>query len=148
MDSKMTTKELERLLYKAIRKMGTYICFEVALPLYKWDNERVDVLSYETKGVWRCYELKISKNDFRSKCKLSFYGNFNYFVMPYELYEQVKDEIPKDIGVYVASKFSCKCIKRATRKEADISHDKMLFALMQGLYREYQKLRRLKEETI
>ena len=40
--------------------------------------------------------------DFHSKNKLSFFGNKNYFVMPYKLYEKVKNEIPKEIGVYVA----------------------------------------------
>lgn len=49
-----------------------------------------------------CYEIKQSKQDFHSKNKLTFIGNKNYFVMPYSLYEQVKNEIPVEIGVYVA----------------------------------------------
>lgn len=46
-----------------------------------------------------CIELKQSVNDFHSKAKLTFLGNRNYYAMPYDIYEKVKDEIPKEIGV-------------------------------------------------
>ena len=49
-----------------------------------------------------CYEIKQSKQDFHSKNKLTFIGNKNYFVMPYKLYQEVKNEIPSEIGVFVA----------------------------------------------
>ena len=46
-----------------------------------------------------CYEVKISKADFRNKNGHNFVGNLNYYVMPMELYKSVKDLIPPDIGV-------------------------------------------------
>lgn len=46
-----------------------------------------------------CYEIKISKSDFKSKHGHNFVGNVNYYVMPKALYEEVKDQIPDDIGV-------------------------------------------------
>lgn len=46
-----------------------------------------------------CYEIKISKADFKSKHGHNFVGNANYYVMPKALYEEVKDLIPEDIGV-------------------------------------------------
>lgn len=46
-----------------------------------------------------CYEIKISKADFKSKHGHNFVGNANYYVMPKALYEEVKDQIPDDIGV-------------------------------------------------
>lgn len=46
-----------------------------------------------------CYEIKISKSDFKSKHGHNFVGNANYYVMPKALYEEVKDQIPDDIGV-------------------------------------------------
>lgn len=46
-----------------------------------------------------CYEIKISKADFKSKHGHNFVGNANYYVMPKSLYEEVKDLIPEDIGV-------------------------------------------------
>lgn len=46
-----------------------------------------------------CYEIKISKSDFKSKHGHNFVGNANYYVMPKPLYKEVKDQIPDDIGV-------------------------------------------------
>lgn len=47
----------------------------------------------------RCYEIKISKSDFLSKNANSFWGDYNYYCMPDELYEELKEMIPKEIGV-------------------------------------------------
>jgi len=46
-----------------------------------------------------CYEIKVSKADFMSKNGHNFVGNYNYYIMPSELYRQVKTQIPDDIGV-------------------------------------------------
>ena len=63
--------------------------------------ERVDYMTVDFKGVWRCYEIKVSKADFRSKARKTFVGHLNYYVMPQVLYEVVKVEIPKHVGVLV-----------------------------------------------
>jgi hypothetical protein len=70
--------------------------------------------------------------------------------MPKELYEQVKDEIPKGIGVYTAYQYQhnpkhcCfECVKKPARQELRIPHDKLMFAFMQALSRENQKYRRM-----
>ena len=70
-------------------KRGVFCCYEVTIGWY--GKERVDYLTYDTNGVWRCYEIKVSKSDFYSKSHNTFLGHFNYYVMPEELYEQVKD---------------------------------------------------------
>ena len=46
-----------------------------------------------------CYEIKISKYDFQSPHGHNFVGNCNYYVMPAELYKQVKDQIEPGVGV-------------------------------------------------
>ncbi len=70
---------------------------------YGWyGSEIVDCIMYNCDRVTHCYEIKQSKQDFHSRNKLTFIGNKNYFVMPYRLYEEVKNEIPSGIGVYVA----------------------------------------------
>jgi hypothetical protein len=147
----MTTKQLEYIAYKHLRKMGTYLCFEVMMPngcgLGYGNNERVDLLSYETSGAWRFYELKISKSDFHSKAKKTFLGDFNYYIMPSELYDAVKDEIPKEIGVYTAHIGQCQgnywmeCAKKPIRQKLRIDHNKLMFSFMQALSRENQKYR-------
>ncbi len=79
------TLTLEREIWRATNKQGVFGCFEVTIGWF--GNERVDYLTYDTKGTWRCYEIKISKTDFRSKAKNTFIGHYNYYVMPQELYE-------------------------------------------------------------
>ena len=145
--NKITTKIMEKELYKALQKLGTYICFEVAMPReYRGTGakERVDCLSYDTKGDWRFYELKLTKSDFNSKCKHTFLGHLNYYVMPYDLWLNLKNQIPKEIGVYTISeyesgKFYCTCQKKAKRQELRVNEEHLKFNFMQALYREYQK---------
>lgn len=46
-----------------------------------------------------CFEIKISKSDFKSKNGHNFVGNFNYYVIPKELYSDIKDIVPDGIGI-------------------------------------------------
>jgi len=148
----MTTRQLENDIFRALTKMGTYLCFEVAMPgKYRGANvvERVDLLTYDTKGDWRFYELKITKSDFYSKNKVTFKGHFNYYVLPIELYEKVKNDIPHGVGVYTAQHLNdydriiVNCKKKAKRRELAVNEDKLQFAFMQSLSREHGKYRRL-----
>lgn len=92
-------------------------------------------MTYDTHGVWRCYEIKISKSDFHSKAKNTFIGNFNYYVMPNELYEQVKDEIPSNIGVYIGGS----CEKRSKHQELKVDEQILKDSMIRSLYREADK---------
>lgn len=56
------------------------------------------------KGDFYCYEVKSSVEDFHSKNGHNFIGDFNYYVMPEDVYEKVKDEIPYKVGVLVPEK--------------------------------------------
>lgn len=94
------TKRLEELLANHFNNRNEFYVFECTIGWY--GNEIVDCIMYNCNRETYCYEIKQSKQDFHSKNKLTFIGNKNYFVMPYELYEQVKNEIPTEIGVYVA----------------------------------------------
>lgn len=94
------TKDLEKLLTKHFNNRNDFYVFECTLGWY--GSEIVDCVMYNCQREIYCYEIKQSVQDFHSKNKLSFFGNKNYFVMPYELYEKVKYEIPYEIGVYVA----------------------------------------------
>lgn len=102
------TKDLEKLLASKFNDRNDFYVFECTLGWY--GSEIVDCVMYNCQREVNCYEIKQSVADFHSKNKLSFFGNKNYFVMPYSLYEKVKNEIPYGIGVYVA-------IDRLERKE-------------------------------
>lgn len=94
------TLAMEEALYFHCRQKGDVVIEEVVMPD---DQGIVDTLACKILPnqtfEWRCYELKVTKADFRSTAKLSFVGHLNYFVLPQALYEQVKEEIPVHIGV-------------------------------------------------
>lgn len=129
------TTTLERMIYANTCKMGVFGCFEVTIGL--GGSERVDYLTYDTKGVWRCYEIKVSVSDFRSKAKKTFCGHYNYYVLPQELYDKVKDEIPAHIGVYVNGTHS---VKRAKKQELGVDEHVLKDSLIRSLYREADRV--------
>lgn len=96
----LATKKLEKLLEHHFNKENDFYVFECTIG---WNGkEIVDCIMYNCQRQIYCYEIKQSVQDFHSKNKLTFIGNKNYYVMPYELYEKVKNEIPYEIGVLVS----------------------------------------------
>lgn len=134
------TLALQTEIWKTMFKMGTFGCHEVGI-----NGEIVDYITYNTKGEWRCFEIKVSKQDFYSKHKKTFVGDFNYFVMPKELYEQVKKDITNEIGVYAAHNISdikrlyISCVKKPTRQNLKVSKDVLLYSIIKSMSREYDK---------
>ncbi|MDE9913700.1 hypothetical protein O0H30_04380, partial [Staphylococcus pseudintermedius] len=116
-------------------------CHEVTIgiePLKK-GREIVDFLTYDSKNVFRAYEIKVTKEDLKSTAKLSFVGHYNYLVLTEELYEEVKDTnlIPFNVGLVVVGKG---VIKKSGRKTLSMSDNiKLLESLMRSLNRENKK---------
>ncbi|WP_240510139.1 hypothetical protein [Virgibacillus profundi] len=98
-------------------------------------KERVDYITYDTKGVWKCYEIKVSKSDFYSKAAKTFVGHYNYYVLTNELYKLVKDDIPNHIGVYVGEQ----SVKRAKKQELAVDEQILKDSMIRSLAREFQK---------
>lgn len=78
------------------------------------------------KGDFYCFEVKSSVEDFHSNNGHNFLGDFNYYVMPEEVYEKVRNEIPYKVGVYVPDGknyrgdwYDLKSVKKAVRKDRD-----------------------------
>ncbi len=113
--------------------MGTFGCFEVTIGIH--GKERVDYLSWETKGIWRAYEIKVTKGDFRSPAAKSFVGHYNYYVMPHVLWLAVKNEIPSDIGV----KTERGVVKPPKRRDLTVLHEVLMTSLMRSLYRDAEE---------
>jgi hypothetical protein len=126
------TLDLEKALWKATQNQGTFGCFEVTIGWF--GKERVDYLTYDTKGIFRCYEIKVTKADFHSKASKTFVGHLNYYVMPEELYNEVKDEIPSHIGVHNGTSV----IKKPKRQELKVSIDVLKDSLIRSLCREVE----------
>lgn len=118
------------------------MCFEVTIGWY--GKERVDCLSYDTNGIWRCYEIKVSKSDFHSKAKKTFCGHYNYYVLTSNLYNEVKDEIPDHIGVYVGGDL----VKKAKKQELSVDEQILKDSMIRSLYRESEKILKSEEPTV
>ena len=128
------TLKLEKSIFRATKKTGVFGCFEVTIGFF--GRERVDYMTYDTKGIFRCYEIKTSVSDFRSKSKNTFCGHYNYYVLTREVYEKVKDEIPKHIGVFVNGYF----YKKPVKQKLDIPIDVLKDSMIRSLCRESDKL--------
>ncbi|EPI1739752.1 hypothetical protein ACSYQA_000714 [Staphylococcus pseudintermedius] len=137
------TLAAERYLYNLLLKgkLNVYGCHEITIgiePLKK-GREIVDFLTYDSKNVFRAYEIKVTKEDLKSTAKLSFVGHYNYLVLTEELYEEVKDTnlIPFNVGLVVVGKG---VIKKSGRKTLSMSDNiKLLESLMRSLNRENKK---------
>jgi hypothetical protein len=136
------TLDLEKQIWKATSKQGVFSCFEVTIGW--WGKERCDFITFDTKSVWRCYEIKVSKSDFHSKAKKTFLGHYNYYVMPSKLYEEVKEEIPNHIGVYCGQT----CVKRAKKQELGVDEQVLKNSMIRSLYREAEKLIKSEDSNI
>lgn len=129
-----STKTMEKNIWSTTQKMGVFGCFEVTIG---WGGrERVDYIAYDTKGIWRCYEIKASKSDFYSDAKHTFVGHYNYYVMPLQVYKEVMHDIPKDIGVYIDGQY---CKKNPRKRELGIDEQVLKSSLIRSLFREYEK---------
>lgn len=154
------TLELEKTVYETCIEAGAVAVEEVTMPD---DQGIVDTLSYQqfADGTieWRCYELKVTKSDFHSKAKLSFIGNYNYFVLPLALYQEVKDEIPAEIGVLSYQAYDPDQLATATEpvlapgyltvekkpryQEVTLDPDELMSHFLYSLAREVRKAKRV-----
>lgn len=147
-----TTLKLEELLENKMDKRNDFYVFECTIGWY--GDEIVDCIKYNCQREISCYEIKQSKSDFHSKSKVTFIGNKNYYVMPLDLYNQVKNEIPYEIGVYVSIKMPIvdngksyqEClengfdglvvIKQSKRKELRADKEVILSSMLRSMQRD------------
>lgn len=94
------------------------------------------------KGDFYCYEVKSSVEDFHSKHGHNFLGDYNYYVMPMEVFEKVKTEIPYHVGVFVPTdtswrfRTSLTSVKKAKRKNRERPVSEMLLMMFRSAARE------------
>lgn len=95
------------------------------------------------KGDFYCYEVKSSVEDFHSKNGHNFIGEFNYYVMPEDVYEKVKNEISYYVGVYVPDGmnyngqwYNLKSIKKAKRIDRNRPMVEMLLMMFRSAARD------------
>ena len=156
------TKSLSELVEKLINPYNDsriYWAKEVTFD-YSTDHAvRVDYMKFKPvnntvsgieKGNFYCYEIKSSVEDFHSKNGHNFIGDYNYYVMPEEVYAKVSMEIPYGVGVYIAyipdemhykgEWYNLKCVRKARRKDRKKSIQEMLLMMFRSCARDRKKV--------
>lgn len=112
MDRKETTKILSKLAERLINQHNdqrVYWAKEVTFDFATDHSIRVDYMRFKPvnnsvsgieKGDVYCYEVKSSVADFKSKHGHNFIGDYNYYIMPHDVFLAVANEIPGYVGVY------------------------------------------------
>lgn len=148
-----TTKKLSELTEHYInprRDPRVYWAKEVTFDYGTLYQIRVDYMRFKPKtntvsgiekGDFYCYEIKSSVEDFNSKNGHNFIGDYNYYVMPYDTYEKVKDKIPFRVGVLVPFDLygHLECVKKAKRSDRKRPVSEMLLMMFRSANRDRRK---------
>lgn len=94
------------------------------------------------KGDFYCYEIKSSVEDFHSKNGHNFIGDLNYYVMPEDVFDAVKDQIPYYVGVLVPGVYALQAAKKPHRKDRVRPVSEMLLMMWRSSRREVVKSRK------
>lgn len=152
------TKKLSNSLERYINPHGDtriYWAREVTFDYATSHAVRVDYMRFKPvnntvsgieKGDFYCYEVKSSVEDFHSGHGLNFIGDYNYLVMPEEVYVAVSNEIPHYVGVIVPTESSwrnnwkdLKVLKNAKRRDREKPLTEMLFMMFRSAARDRKK---------
>lgn len=151
MNRKEVTKTISDLLEKYLdphNDTRIYWAKEVTFDYATGHAVRVDYMKFKPvnntvsgieKGDFYCYEVKSSVEDFHSKNGHNFIGDYNYYVMPREVFEIVKKEIPWQVGVLVPSSDawrSLESVKKARRKDRQRPVSEVLLMMFRSAARE------------
>lgn len=147
--TKMLSLSLEKHLGYNLAPQG-YIAKEVTFDHGTSHAIRVDYMRFKPlnntasgieKGDFYCYEVKSSVEDFRSKNGHNFIGDYNYYVMPEDVYESVKNDIPYYVGVYVPGVacnhrwYTLESVKKAKRHDRSRPVSEMLLMMFRSCVR-------------
>ncbi len=149
------TKLLSLLIQKHIdpnNDTRIYWAKEVTFDYATENAVRVDFMKFKPvnntvsgieKGDFYCYEVKSSVEDFHSKNGHNFLGDFNYYVMPEEVFASVSHVIPYGVGIYVPDGmnrrgewYDLKSVKKAKRKDREKPMSEMLLMMFRSAARE------------
>lgn len=137
------TLHIEKLLVKRLGRSEVG-CKEVTIGWY--GNEIVDFITVTANKAReiKCFEIKVSKADYHSKAHLTFIGHKNYFVMPDELYAELREDIIANypyIGVYVYDrKYDYLVLaKKATLREFKADKEVIYTSMLRSMQREWFK---------
>lgn len=88
------------------------------------------------KGDFYAYEVKSSVEDFKSPNGHNFIADYNYYVMPADVFDAVKDAVPYGVGVLCPDGGHLRCVRKAVRKDRTRPVSEMLLMLWRSSRRE------------
>lgn len=148
------TLELARLLEKHINPScdpRIYCAREVTFDYATPHAVRVDYMRFKPennsvsgieRGLFYCYEIKSSADDYRSKNGHNFLGDYNYYVMPYDVYEKLdlSQGAERNIGVLCSGDWEgLRAVRKATKVTRARSVAEMLFMMYRSSNRDRLK---------
>lgn len=140
------TYQLEETIALATWKPGQIGCPEVGLG----EAGIVDYVTMEMTGgrVVRCYELKITKEDFTSDAKKTFIGDYNYYVIPTSLWNAVRSRIEPGVGCWcIDNRGQATCMLDSERCECALDRSYVARRIIHALRREHGKIDRERWES-
>ncbi|MHB9953654.1 hypothetical protein [Ligilactobacillus murinus] len=118
------TLEIEQALIKRTSDLlGCYGALEVTIGRAGPSGyERCDYVEFDTSGEIRCYEIKVTMSDLKSKNKLSYLGDKNYLVVPAELADKILNNHYNlgGVGLIAFDGKSFKSLTRASKRNVSI----------------------------
>lgn len=153
MAKRKETLELEEKLRIMCLRKRIYGCGEVTIGFYNngHGDEIVDYCTMDSKGILRCYEIKVTLADLKSKAKKSWYGHYNYLFVTTELYGKIKDSLSDYIPDYVGVATPCSAswsdgveVRRNAKKQ-NISQDQAMMMKESMIRSMYYKIEKYKQ---
>lgn len=139
------TRQAEKCLWYHTDKMGVFGCFEVTIGWF--GKERVDFMTYSTDNTIRCYEIKVTFADLKSKANQTFIGDFNYLVITQDLWEIIQrdDSLAwkyyyQGILVFKENGIGITSVKKAKKQNVSLgTRSTVLESMVRSLNREVGK---------
>lgn len=133
MSKRKETLLIENILIQDTLEKRIYGCEEITIGFYNngHGNEIVDFMTMDSKGIIKCYEIKVTLSDLNSKAKKSFYGHYNYLVLTEELYEKIKNNITNyissEIGILILkNEYKLQSKRKAIKQKISLEQELML----------------------
>lgn len=153
MAKRKETLQLEASLDYMTREKGIYGCEEITIGFVGkgHGNEIVDFMTMDSKGIIRCYEIKVTVQDLKSKAAKSWYGNYNYLCVSLDLFNKIPDwtpYLPDGVGLIVGTEssfnpkgtLSLQTIVNPKKREVDLETQIMLKeSMVRSMYYKMQK---------
>lgn len=146
MAKRIETIEIEKALMQTCHDKRLYGCEEITIGFVNGGlgNEIVDFMTMDSKGIIRCYEIKVSLQDLKSSAKKSWYGHFNYLVVTEALLNKIndwKEYLPENVGLMMAHEsrlfptWSLECVIKPKKQDLSIETNLMLKeSMVRSLY--------------